>query len=747
MGKSTTARMRLFCGAGAIALSLASAANAADQAEAYEIEAVTVTAQKRTQDTLDVGVNVAVVTSETLQARRVGQVTDIAAFTPNVEIKENMPGILPVVTIRGVGLNDFSVTNNPSAGVYVDEVYLSSLALMNFDLFDLERMEALKGPQGTLYGRNSTAGAINIVTAKPRIGVLEGRVAGGYGTYETAELEGMVNLPVSDTLALRLAGKAIKQDEGFYFNRAVDRDIGRREIGMGRAQLLWEPNEDLEVLVKLEVQKSRSEVGGPEFFGLTAPAGASPGLICPGSTGCLDNLGYSDPDGDPFTGDWSVDPTYDIDQRAFTMRLTADLGWADLTSVTGYVDFKRQWGADTDGGPFRQTDFIERDKISQFSQELRLSSGTENLDWIVGAFASRDTVKMTYDGNAQDLFNTTLLNFSNQTAKSAAAFGNVEWRFRTDLSLVAGLRYTWEEKANIGGGIDLVSACPMSFLSMTPCGAGPVVLASVDETIEDKNWSWKIGLNWKPNPMTLVYGSISQAVKSGGFFSGVATTSAQLAPYEPETLIDYEIGVKQRLPSWGLAWSASAFYYDYRDVQTFIRDTSGGLPVQRLGNVDEATIMGLDLDLMWSPPSLAGFEMTAGLGLLDTELGAFSSSSGLVAKGNRLPDSPEISFTASAAYTANLAGDVQGRVQVDTRHSGDMVKDAINDPLIATSAYWLWNARASIFVQGDWEVAVWGKNLADEEYVTQGVNNLPLGYGFRVYGAPRTYGVSFSKSF
>lgn len=740
---SRTMRLRLLSGAGALALS----GGLAQAAEPVEIEAITVTAQKRAQDTLDVGLNVAVIGAQELADRRVAQVSDLVAFTPNVDIKENMPGVLPVVTIRGVGLNDFSATNNPSAGVYVDEVYLSSLALMNFDLFDLERMEALKGPQGTLYGRNSTAGAINIVTAKPSFGGVEGRLAAGYGNYQTAEIEGMLNLPVSDTFALRFAGKAVKQDEGFFDNRLLGRDIGRREVGLARAQALWAATEDVEVLVKLEVQKGRSEVGGPEFFGALTPPGAPAGLVCPGSPACMDFQGYTDTDGNPFAGAWSVDPTYDVDQRAATVRLTADLGWADLTSVTGYVDFKRQWGADTDGGPFRQTDFVERDKIEQVSQELRLSGATEATDWIVGVFASRDRVKMTYDGSLQDLFNTKLLTFTDQTAKSAAAFGNLEWRFAQDLSLVAGLRYTWEEKANVGGDLDLVPNCPASFLSMAPCGAGPVALAFIDTTIDDTNWSWKLGLNWKPNPLTLVYGSISQGVKSGGFFSGVATTTAQLQPYEPETLIDYEVGVKQRLPELGLSWSASAFFYDYSDVQTFIRDTSGGLPIQRLGNVDEASIYGLDLDAMWSPAALPGLDLVAGLGLLHTELGAFDSSNGLTPKGNKLPDAPEVSFTVSAAYSFDLGQDTTGRLQVDGRYADDMFKDALNDPLIATDAYWVWNARASVALPNDWEVAVWGKNLADEEYVTQGVNNLPLGFGFRVYGAPRTFGVTVSKAF
>lgn len=734
-------------GAGLAALLIGGGSQAAEEPAPTEVGVVTVTAQKRAQDTLDVGVNVAVVSAETLQANRVTQVTDLAAFTPNVDIKENMPGILPVVTIRGIGLNDFSATNNPSAGVYVDEVYLSSLALMNFDLFDLERMEALKGPQGTLYGRNSTAGAINIVTARPTFGGVEGRVSGGYANYETIDLEGMINLPLSDTLALRVSGKAVRQDEGMFFNRVTGGDFGRRDVLMGRAIARWAPGDDLDIQLKLEAQRVRSEVGAPEFFGLLTPPGAPAGLVCPGSSGCMDFLGYRDTDNDPFKGDYSTDPAYDVDQRSATLRIERDFGWATLTSITGYLDFERDWGAETDAGPFRQTDFIEHDNILQLSQEVRLSGATDRSDWLVGAFASRDRVKMTYDGDLRDLFNTTTLTFSNQTSKSAAVFGNLEYKLDGDVSLVTGLRYTWEEKANEGGDYDLVPNCPASFLTFAPCGSPPVLLASVDETISDTNWSWKLGLNWKPDPLTLIYASVSRGVKSGGFFSGVATNSGQLQPYDPESLIAWEVGVKQRLPEWGLAWSGSAFYYDYSDVQTFIRDTSGGLPIQRLGNVDEATIYGLDLDATWSPSALAGLDITAGLGLLHTELGAFASSGGAVLAGNELPDAPEVSFNASAVYTVAVSDGLDARFQIDGHYAGDMFKDALNDPLIATEAYWVWNGRASLLSGSDWDISIWGKNLADERYVTQGVNNLALGIGFRVYGAPRTFGVSFTRSF
>jgi iron complex outermembrane receptor protein len=284
---------------------------------------ILVTAQKRSQDVLDVGISISVVDAEAIAARRIESATDIVAFTPNVSVKENVPGLVPVITIRGVGLNDFSATNNPSAGVYVDEVSLSSLALMNFDLFDLERMEVLKGPQGTLYGRNTTAGALNVVSARPDTSAIRARVSASLANYNTKDFEAMINLPLSDTAALRLAGKAIIQDEGFYFNEATGRDIGRREVFLGRAQLLLAPTDTVEALFKAEIQRGRSEIGQPEFFGLAPPVPPEPGLVCPGSPRCTDFFGFRDVDGDPFRGSWSVDPTYDVNQLNLTARISA----------------------------------------------------------------------------------------------------------------------------------------------------------------------------------------------------------------------------------------------------------------------------------------------------------------------------------------------------------------------------------------------------------------------------------------
>ena len=262
----------------------------AQQADGSEADTILVTAQKRTQDVLEIGGTVRVVGQAQLETRRVTEVRDLAALIPNLDVKEQVPGAMPVVTIRGVGLDDFSSANNPSAGIYIDEVYVASLAQMSFDFFDLERIEVLKGPQGTLYGRNSTAGAINIVTAKPKLGEFGARVAGGLGNWQSYDLEGMVNVPLGDTAALRIASKTIQQNKGFYRNRVNGEDYGDRNLFLGRAQLRIEPTDALTIDAKIEGQRSRSGMGQPEFWG-ALPSPGNPGATCPGDRSCVDFFG------------------------------------------------------------------------------------------------------------------------------------------------------------------------------------------------------------------------------------------------------------------------------------------------------------------------------------------------------------------------------------------------------------------------------------------------------------------------
>jgi iron complex outermembrane recepter protein len=749
MGKNQmtrTAKIALF--AGVLLAPMTAFAQTVDPVETVEasaqteVDSLVVTAQKREERLLDVGVNVSALPTQVLEDRRVNQITDLLGLVPNIDIKEQVPGAMPVVTIRGVGLDDFSATNNPTAGIYVDEVFLASTAMMSSELFDLERVEVLKGPQGTLYGRNTTAGALNIITAKPRHH-FEAAAKAGYGNYDTFEAEGMINLPIGETAAFRASGRLVRQGEGYWTSRLLPGEtIGERDILTGRLQLAFEPTDRTYVNLKLEGLRSRSEMGQNEFFGVVNPLTGGP--CAPFLAGQVDNsqctnfFGYSDVDGDPFTGDWPRDAFYDIDAWDATATLGADLGWGKLTSITGYRVSDRAFDTDVDANPARQLDFIQTDRIEQFSQEVRLNGSRGAMDWIAGAFYSHDEVTVFTPGDHRDFFVTQTLVEADQETDAAAVFLHADWRLSERLKLITGVRYTEEERSYVGGTRDLN---PLGFSALCGGCALPYQLTFTDTSIEDENVTWKIGLDFKPTDQSLIYASISKGVKSGGFFSGITTDNAQLAPFAPEELIAYEVGAKAELFERRVLVTGSAFYYDYSDVQTFII-AQGIVPVQKLDNVDEATVKGLDLDVLWLPTR--GLTVRAGLGLLDTELGAFSTLAGPIPAGNRLPNAPDVSFTGSVKY-AWTVGTLEASVQAGAAFTDKVFKDASNDPVIAADSHWLYDARATLRPsEGPWELAVWGKNLSDEQYVVQGLNLSSLGMGNRGFNAPRTYGVSLT---
>ena len=708
------------------------------------IEEIVVTAQKRQQTLLDVGISVSVADSDSIRDRRMAMVTDITLFTPNATVKETIPGLMPIISIRGVGLNDFNAANNPAAGVYIDEVALSSLALISSDLFDLEQMEVLKGPQGTLYGRNSTAGALNIVTAKPDLAGFEARLSAGLGDHDTYEVDGMVNTSLSDSTAMRLSFKRIDQAEGYWENRFTGSDVGQRDITMARAQLLWEASDKANVLFKLEEIRGRSELGHQEFVGAIPTAISAD---CPGSPGCANFLGYADIDTDPYTGDWSTDPNYDLNQTIATLKVELDFDFARLTSITGHIDFDRSYASDVDASPMKILDFLNTDDVQQFSQEFRLSGEQGNIFWQTGVFYAKDEIQTTYAGELQALLNTTTFTFADLEATSTAVFGNVEWSVGENLTLIAGLRASEEEKSIVASTADLATEPPASALSSTPVGLGPVTLASVDDTIEDTSVDWKVGLNWTPNDVSIVYLSASRGTKSGGFFTGVATTDQQLLPYDKETLTAYEIGVKGRMADLGFSYEASLFYYDYDDIQTFSSDISGAVPLNRLSNVDGASITGLDLQARWNSQALEGLSVIAGLGYLDTEIDAFASAGVVIPKGNEMPEAPELSGNLAVQYGFNITDTVSAQIAVDGYYQSEVFHGATNEPFSSSDSYSVANARLQFYFPGDLELSIWAKNLSDEEYTTSVSNNLPLGNGFLVYGPPRTYGVSVTKFF
>ncbi len=703
------------------------------------IETITVTAQKRSENILDVPINVTAISAEDLREGRIETPTDLMVEVPNLDVKTNIPGAQQIITIRGVGLDDFSSTNNSTVGIYVDDIYLASFAEEDFNFFDLDRIEVLKGPQATLYGRNATAGAINIVSAKPQFDDLAGNISGTYGNYQTFQGDGMINIPVTDNFALRFAGETIQQGRGYWFSRVLDTDLGRQDLYLGRLQALWDPTSSMSVLLKVEGEHSHSQIGVGKFFGTISTTPAS----CPDFSDpahCVDIHGYTDTTSDPFEGDWNHKAPYDVDRWNATLHVTDDLGWATLTSVTGYIGFRRGFYIDADASPFTDSEFDQNDKVNQFSQEFRLDGETDTVKWLVGADYAWDRVETYSPGSLVDLLGVDTIITADQVTHYGALFGQVDWSFMPGLTLSSGVRLAYEDRHYEGGSSFFVSGTTI------PVAAFDTFLS---DGIVDRSVDFRESLDWKPTADTLVYATVARGTKSGGFFNGISTNNAALAPYSPETLTDYEAGVKSSAFGDTMLIDGSVFYYDYHDLQAQTFTNVGNVSLIKLGNIPKARIYGLDLGVTWLP--VDGLSLRAGLGILHTWLGSFpfATAGGPVTEpsGNKLPDAPSTSFNGTARYEHVLFGPYVGALQFQATYQGDNFKEALNTPYLFTKANWLFDGRVSVTTDDKaWELAGWIKNMFNEAHVVQATDD-GTGDGYRIFNAPRTYGVTLTYAF
>ena len=733
----------LLAGAATIALSVPALAQSGGG-----IETVTVTAEKTSENILNVGINVTAIGAQDLKDQRINSATDLQTVVPNFDVKTNIPGAQQIVTVRGVGLDDFSSTNNSSVGVYVDDVFLASFAEMDFGMYDLDRVEVLKGPQGTLYGRNSTAGAINLISAKPTLDGFFADVTAGYGNYDTFTADAAINIPVSDTFALRLSGQTNQQGTGYWYSPYLNAHLGQQNVFRERGQGLWTPTANLTVLLKVEGEQSDSQISSGKFFGDNSTTTAS----CPDfkdPSHCVNVFGFTDTDKNVFHVSTAHPAPYEVHSFNTTLHIDDDLGWATLSSVTGYIDFKREFYIDADASPFRLAEFDQNDHVKQFSQELRLAGTSGNLDWLFGAYYSWDKVHSFTPGTLADLLAADVLIQSDQTTRSEALFGQVKWALTDQLTLVGGLRGTHEERSYVGGSTFFLAGTTTAY----PCGAPFFVCPTFEDAkIKNTNLSWHGGLNWKPSENTLVYFSAAESTKSGGFFNGISFQSEALAPYKPEHLTDYEVGLKTSLGQTAFI-DGSVFYYDYGNYQSQTFTSVGAVSLIKLSNIKKATVYGLDLGVTWMP--FDGFSLRGGLGLLHSRLGSFVNTAGsppvlsTIPAGNKMPDAPDTTFNATARYEHSLFTGYTGALQLAGVYEGDHFFEALNTPYLSAPSSWVFNGRVSLATDAkDWELAFWINNMFNEHHTIQATDDgQPIGAGYRMFNNPRTFGVTLSHHF
>lgn len=750
------------------------------------LEEVVITAQKREQGINDVGITVNAFNASQLTDFGVKSAEDLESLVPGLTVTNSQPNGVPVYTIRGVGFNDFTTSASSTVGLYFDGASIPYSIMSRGALFDIARVEVLKGPQGDLYGRNTTAGAINFISNTPT-DELEAGIRVDYDEWETLDLEGYVSGALSDSVKGRLAIKSVNSGEGWQESITTGEELGERdELGV-RAILDFNFNEDVDLRLNVRYFASESDNVAITPTVVTDP---NTGLLVP-----VTGLDQEDADWTP-----SHKPQDDSEQLSFVATLNWDFGAVALTSITSYDEFERDDALyDTSGIPLRDADITNNTDIEVFSQELRLeSTGEGDWYWTAGVFYSEDEVDESYEMNFLDTVGLHLINLYEQESDTLAIFGHTEWSINEQFKLTLGARYTEDNRDWTGCTYDVGDGSIAGFYNyfvvpnfLEPQGFTPTFLNPGDcavfndipgtpgygdfgvfsDDVETEETMGKITLDWTPNDDLLIFGTISRGFKSGGFNGAAAQFHSQLAPYSEEELTSYEIGMKATLLDGGMQLNGAVFYYDYEDKQELTNFITPIGDIVGITNVPESEVLGAEIEMAWAVTER--FQLNAHVAWLDTEITDFIDTcpAGLFgppppgslpegcpapstfdnvlyfdASGAELDNSPEWQATASAAYTLPLSDTLNLTIAGDISYKDDNAgsRAAADDTsLFYISDYTLVNARFVLGASdGRWEATLWGRNLGDEEY-WHSANQSNTAFG-RTNGMPRTYGVTFA---
>ncbi len=751
---------------------------AAQQPTQGGLEEIVVTAQKRAENLQDVPIAVTALSGGQLASANVQGQIDLPKLTPNLNFTVNSG--FASAYIRGVGTQFGNPGLELSVSVYLDDVYVPRASAALFAFGDIERIEVLKGPQGTLYGRNATGGAIRIITADPQP-EFQGRASATVGSYQTRTFDGMINIPLSDGLAFRFAARH-DENKGYVRNlfpgggASGARRMQDRNEELYQAKLLWETGP---LRVKISGDYSRKDdaesvaegnlfPGAPEQIGIASGGCGSQGFY----TICNDGWGYIHP------------KAYGV-----SARIDYDLGAATLSSISAYRNEHEVNCADIDGTGAPLQPVCGRPYTRQYTEEVQIASnGSGPLRYVAGVYYLRErsgypfTVIVSTAPAAPLALQST---GEGVRVSSIAPYAQVDYDLSDQFSLSGGIRYTQENKKLRGNSslfvpVDLATGQPLPYSSPTglpECTptSPPTSCSSSSKSADFNKLTWKATASYKPIDKVLLYATISRGFKSGGLN---LPAFAFVDVVAPETLDDYEVGWK--IETGNVRWNGAAFYYDYKDLQISITDqTTGGT---RIKNAAGAKMKGVESDLTWVP--IDQVELGVGGAFLDSKYKDFTGDAymscqvipglptptpaaaagkagalaqcasqgglglglvgGLDLSGNRLVNAPRFSAYGRAQFTQDVSGigtfTVGGVVNYRSTayfDSGNLFTDKKRVMLSAKASWVSENDRYSLSVSGE--------NLTDKKYFTvKSPQNLG---GWRVVGAPRwfyfTAGVKF----
>jgi len=739
--------MFLSCGVLALSAGVATAQTSAQDSTA--IEEIVVTAQKRSENLQDVPVSVTALTSDALAARGVNNVLALNNLAPGMRISAADAAANPKIYIRGVGLSDFNPNASSGVGVYVDGVYIGSPLAQMAGFFDLAQVEVLRGPQGTLYGRNTNGGAINITTKRPSQ-VFGADASLEYGSFNAVTADLGVGGPIiADKLAFRVAAQYVK-DDGYTYNRVTGHDLNAADHWAGRLSLLYTPSEDFELLTQVNRYVNRGDATAPghrALFPATAAAAGPDGFCAPGayaSGQCADLLGYADTDNNKRAVDANLEGKDKVDLFGASSQATWRLGGVSLVSVTAWQWAHRNDLENTDASPLQMVEINYRSRQHQFTQELRLQSdnASARFNWVLGAYYMDEKVQ---DNTRQDVLrdlrplfitpeNPTGLSLENsvgtfgypytQKTKGYAVFGQADYRLTDKLTGTVGLRWSADDKS-------------MDYQSQAEDGLIVILTSKQSKTFSAL--SGRLGLRYELSDDANVYATYNRGYKSGGFFGGLATTAEEMEPYDNETLDAYELGLKSEFFDRRVRLNVSGFYYDYKNQQVFAQTTRNGLTVLVLDNAANSKVYGGEAEITARP--IQPLTLTAGVSLLHAKYGDYFTE-GKDFTGNWLPQSPKVTFNAAATWVAPLDNGASIVANVDANYSSKVYFDNSNADRLSQDAVWVAGAQLS------WrspdqkiEAGAFARNLFNKTYTVAISNIDSLGVDLVSYNRPRSLGV------
>ena len=704
-----------------------------------KIEEITVTARKRAESIQDVPISISALSATDIEARSLNSLRELGQFVTNVSyFQSGEIGSGPAsVFIRGVGQLNTQATRDPGVGIYLDGVFLGRMQGLDLDLTDVARVEVLRGPQGTLFGKNTTGGAINTVTVKPDLDAFSGSAEATVGRYDRIDGKLGLNVPlVPGKLAARLAVSSRNRDG---YGKQLDFNTGETLVDSGdvdrvssRGSLYWTPTEDFNALVSFDYTRQR-ETGAPRTIAqfITAPTTFVARLY---NNFVHPDYGPAFSTGNNFDNFATGVDANDLDAWGTSLTLSWDIGKLNLKSISAYRDNESFIGVDPDGTPHRFIQSALTFNFDQFSQELQLSglAFNDRLNWVTGVFYfEEDNDEEGTSEFAVEVFRAIRLevpgNYTRLTdisSESIAVFGQGTFSITGKLSLTAGLRYTDVEKTYEQSRTASLSGRPLPGIAEKE--------ASFDSV------TGRVGAEYRFNEDVMVYASLSEGFLSGG----INTTTQTAPPFKPEKLVSYELGLKADHFDNRLRFNTAFFYSDYEDIQfTITRVVPGTVrPVRLIGNAAEARIWGFEMDVTAVP--VERMTLSAGLGHIDAKYQEVDPTSGITTDTD-FARTPKWSATLSGSYQMPLGSIGDIRAGVNYSYKSRIEHNIPNNPFIRQNGYGLVNARLTwISPGGDWEVAVFGTNLTDEEYTLATTNFAGLGFIDAQYAVPREWGVS-----